>query len=387
MKGVSMFIKADGFIYPYEEKVGGFLAIENGRFGQWQEQVPEEAEILDYSGYVIAPGLFDTHIHGYAGADVMDCQLESLERMSQSLLETGVTSFLPTALTADFDTLNKVCQLVVTAKDTVQGSKIQGLYFEGPYFTETYKGAQNPSYMRNPSIAELDQWLASSQGLLSKIALAPEREGTVEFVKYATEQGVTVALGHSDSTYDEAEKAVEAGASIWVHAYNGMRGLNHRELGMLGAVYHLPNTYAELICDGHHVHPKACDLLMQQKGYDGVALITDCMSAGGMADGDYMLGEFPVRVEAGTARLKDGGNLAGSILQLKDAVKHVVEWGLADVVTAIRMASYVPAKSLNLLDECGQIKAGLPADFIVLNKEMTLQATYLNGQKVWSQDK
>lgn len=381
-----MFIQADGFIYPYEEKVGGFLAVEDGQFGQWQETVPIGAEILDYRGCLIAPGLFDTHIHGYAGADVMDCQLESFEVMSQALPATGVTSFLPTALTADFATLDKVCQLVVSAKEQVTGSKVQGLYFEGPYFTETYKGAQNPAYMRNPDLAELDQWLASSQGLLCKLALAPERKGAADFIAYAKSKGVTLALGHSDATYEEAKQAVAAGASVWVHAYNGMRGLNHRELGMLGAVYYLPETYAELICDGHHVHPSACDLLMQQKGYDGVALITDCMSAGGMAEGDYLLGEFPVRVEAGTARLKEGGSLAGSILQLKDAVKNVVDWGLASPVEAVRMASYIPAKSLGLEETCGQIKAGLPADFIVLDKDLTLQATYINGQKVWSQD-
>lgn len=384
MKKQSIFLKADSFFYSDEEKKGGYLELCEGRFGDWQETVPVEAEILDYTGYLIAPGLVDTHIHGYAGADVMDCQAESLQTMSQRLPETGVTSFLPTALTADRATLTAVCRLVAEMKDSVPGSKIQGLYFEGPYFTETYKGAQNPAYMRNPNQEELDTWLAASQGLLCKLALAPEREGTEDFVQYAIAKGVTIALGHSNATYDEAKEAVAAGASVWVHAYNGMRGLNHRELGMVGAVYHLPDTYAELICDGYHVHPSACDLLFRQKGCDHVALITDCMRAGGMAEGDYLLGEFPVRVEAGTARLKEGGSLAGSILQLKDAVKNVVDWGLASPVEAVRMASYIPAKSLGLEETCGQIKAGLPADFIVLDKDLTLQATYINGQKVWS---
>ena len=162
-----------------------------------------------------------------------------------------------------------------------------------------------------------------------------------------------------------------------------MRELNHREPGMVGAVYNLPNTYAELICDGHHVSPVACDILMQQKGHDHVAMITDCMAAGGQPDGDYMLGEFSVLVENGTARLKDGGNLAGSILKLKDGLKNVVTWGIASPEEAVRMVSLVPAVSVGVDDVCGQIKGGYAADFIVLDEELNLVATYLDGQKVW----
>ena len=176
---------------------------------------------------------------------------------------------------------------------------------------------------------------------------------------------------------------MEAGASVWVHAYNGMRGLNHREPGMVGAVYEMPNTYAELICDGHHVHPSACDILMHQKDHEHVVLITDCMSAGGLEDGDYMLGEFPVTVEKGTARLKSNGALAGSILQLKDAVKNVVNWGIASKAQAINMASLTAAISVGIDDKCGQIKKGRLADFIVLDKDLDLRATYLGGQEAW----
>lgn len=313
----------------------------------------------------------------------MDNKEESLATMSRELLSAGVTSFLPTGLTASFETLNKVCQTTAKFAGKETGARIQGLFFEGPYFTEKYKGAQNPSYMRNPSTSELDQWLASSKGLLKKIALAPEREGTAEFISYACKRGVVVALGHSDATYQEAVEAVEAGASVWVHAYNGMRGLNHREPGMVGAVYNIPNTYAELICDGYHVHICVCDILLHQKRPDHVVLITDCMSAGGQPDGDYMLGEYPVTVENGTARLKSNGALAGSILQLKDGVKNIVDWGLVSKANAIMMASLIPAISVGIDEVCGQIKEGHLADFIVLDKEMNLRATYLAGKKVY----
>lgn len=380
---MTTYIKANKFYYPYETKLGGYLELVDDSFGKWLSTVPEGAQVLDYSGYEIAPGLVDTHIHGFAGADVMDNKEESLATMSRELLSAGVTSFLPTGLTASFETLNKVCQTTAKFAGKETGARIQGLFFEGPYFTEKYKGAQNPSYMRNPSTSELDQWLASSKGLLKKIALAPEREGTAEFISYACKRGVVVALGHSDATYQEAVEAVEAGASVWVHAYNGMRGLNHREPGMVGAVYNIPNTYAELICDGYHVHICVCDILLHQKRPDHVVLITDCMSAGGQPDGDYMLGEYPVTVENGTARLKTNGALAGSILQLKDGVKNIVDWGLVSKDKAIMMASLIPAISVGIDDVCGQIKEGHLADFIVLDKEMNLRATYLAGKKVY----
>ncbi len=381
---MATYLKADRFYYAHETKPAGYLELVDGRFGQWTESVPSAAQVLDYTGYQIAPGLVDTHIHGYAGHDVMDNSADGLRSISQRLPEAGVTSFLPTTLTASSQQLEDICATIADVAGSDKGAKIQGIYFEGPYFTEKYKGAQNAAYMKDPSLEEFKGWQKAAKGLIKKIALAPERQGVESFVSAVTKDGVTVALGHSNATYAEAKAAVAAGASVWVHAYNGMRGLNHREPGMVGAVYHIPQTYAELICDGHHVSPVACDILMQQKGYDHVALITDCMAAGGQPDGDYLLGEFPVVVKDGTARLKDGGNLAGSILKLKDGLKNVVDWGIASPEEAVRMATYIPAKSVGIEDKCGQIKAGRPADFIVLDKAMNLQATYVDGKEVFN---
>lgn len=380
---MTYYISAKRFYFENKIKEGGYLEVVDGHFGDWTEKVPEGAEVLDYSNYQIAPGLVDTHIHGFAGYDVMDNSEESLLGMSQALLSAGVTSFLPTALTAPFEELKAICQTTANTVGKETGAKIQGLFFEGPYFTETYKGAQNPKYMGNPSVEQLKAWQEAAQGKLIKLALAPEREGVAEFIQEATKQGVTIALGHSNATYEEAMAAVEAGASVWVHVYNGMRGFTHREPGMVGAAFDSPETIGELIADGHHVVPAACKVLIKQKTPQGVALITDCMSAGGCPDGDYMLGELPVIVENGTARLKEGGNLAGSILQLKDGVKHVVDWGLVTVAQALQMATSVPAKSVGLENTCGSLKAGLPADFIVLDDSLELQATFVDGRKGW----
>src|SRR5699024_7614175 len=142
----------------------------------------------------------------------------------------------------------------------------------------------------------------------------------------------------------------------------------------------LNNVFSELICDGHHVHPNAADILMQKVGHDHIALITDCMMAGGMPEGNYNLGEFSVVVKDGTARLQSG-SLAGSILKLKEAIKNVVDWGIATPEQAVMMGSYVPAVSCKIDDTCGSIQKGRAADFIVLAPDMSLQATYLDGEK------
>lgn len=378
-----LYLAADVFYFPDGVRTGGYLEIINGTFGKWLSHLPEKGELLDYRGYQVAPGLVDTHIHGFAGVDVMDANPDGLRQMSEALVSTGVTSFLPTTLTSSFEELEKAAISIASVFGTEKGAKIQGIYFEGPYFTEEYKGAQNPIHMKNPSLEEFDRWQKAAEGLIKKIALAPEREGVESFIKGMRDRGVTVALGHSNATYAEAKAAVTAGASVWVHVYNGMRGFTHRELGMVGAAFHIDGTYAEWICDGHHSEPEAGQILMTQKGYDQVVLITDCMRAGGCPDGDYMLGDFPVLVENGTARLVSNGSLAGSVLKLKDGLKNVVKWGLATPEDAIKMASLIPAKSVGIDHLCGQLSEGFPADFIVLDKALDLQATYISGEKAW----
>lgn len=377
------YVKADKFYFPYSVKNEGYLEVKDGKFGRFLKSVPKNSEIIDCSGYQIAPGFVDTHIHGFNGFDVMDDNSKALEEISKALLHTGVTSFLPTTLTDSFGRYLDVCKTIGDFVGKETGARIQGIYLEGPYFTEKYKGAQNEKYMRNPSIEEFRSWQKISGGIIKKIALAPERNGALEFIKEVTSNNIVVSLGHSNATYEESIDAVKAGATVWVHAFNGMRNMEHRELGVVGAMYSLSETFAELICDGYHVHPEACKILSKQKGNEKIVLITDCMRAGGLPDGDYTLGEFPVEVNKGTARLKNNGNLAGSVLKLNDSVKNVIEWGIATPEEAIRMASLNPALSVGIEEKCGQIKEGLLADFIVLNNDFDIVRTYLAGKCVF----
>ncbi|HHT7747612.1 TPA: N-acetylglucosamine-6-phosphate deacetylase [Streptococcus suis] len=378
---MTVFIKAKSIILPESEVESAYLEItDKGQFGRIVTEKPE-GEIVDYSDFHLAPGLVDTHIHGYASHDVMDNDFEGIKVISEGLLSCGVTSWLPTTLTDTTENLDAICETIGTYAGQETGAKIQGIFLEGPFFTEKYKGAQNPKYMSDPSIEKLDNWNSLSKGLVNKIAIAPEREGVKEFIEFANSKAIHTALAHSDATYTQAEAAVEAGANIFVHVYNGMSGLHHREPGMVGAALNLKNVYAEMICDGHHVHPVAAEIVVKARGAEETVLITDCMRAGGMGEGESRLGEFEVVVKDGTARLKESGSLAGSILELIEAVQNVVKWGLVSLPDALRMASLAPARSVNIDHICGRIAEGRAADFIVVDDAGRLQATYLDGVK------
>lgn len=378
-RSMSKYIFADTFFLEGKVEGPGFLEIIDGIFGSFSENSPDGAsEIIDYTGHWIAPGLVDTHIHGFRNHDIMNNDLEGLKQISEGLLTCGVTSFLPTTITSSTEALNHVVEMIGANYKKVCGAKIKGIFLEGPFFTEKHKGAQNARYFSDPSIELLKVWQKLSNHSIKKIAIAPERNGAAEFIEYAVGEKIAVALAHSDATYKEAKQAVENGASIFVHTFNGMSPLHHREPGMAGAAMNLKDVFAEIICDGHHVHPVAANILMNARGKDQTVMVTDCMMAGGMPEGNYLLGEFPVEVKAGAARI-EGGSLAGSILQLKDAVKNVVNWGIATPEEAIYMASTAPAKSIGLDGECGKIAEGYAADFIVLNPDLELIATYLDG--------
>jgi len=375
------YVYADRIILADEVLENAYLEIMDGKFGYASIEKPLLGEIIDYTAKTIAPGLVDTHIHGFHGADVMDNDFKSVKTMSKGLVTTGVTSFLPTTLTSAADLLEEVAAKIGAHYQEVEGARILGIFFEGPWFTEEHKGAQNPAYMGDPDLKQFKKWQAASNGLIKKIAIAPERDGAAEFTRMVTASGVQVALGHSSATYEEALEVVDAGASTFVHTYNGMSGLLHRAPGMVGAAM-ASDAYAEVICDGLHVHPGAAKALIKAKGWEKTILITDSMSAGGMPEGEYKLGEFPVIVKDGAARLISG-NLAGSVLDLMTAVKNVVNWGIAPLEIAVRMATQVPAESIGVGDQVGTIEAGRVADFIVIDENLDLQATYMAGQAVY----
>ena len=381
---MSYFIHSQQIFFPDQPRAGYLEITDQGRFGRFltARTVPR-GKICEAGELIVAPGLVDTHIHGLLGTDVMQNEWVGINKISQGLLQAGVTSWLPTTITAPNKELLAICQTFARHRGQETGARIQGLHFEGPYFTPQKAGAENPQYMTDPDWEEFCAWRKASANLLSKISLAPDRAGSLAFIKKASAHGVTVSLGHSNCDYACTQKAVQAGASMFTHTFNGMPALTHRQPTLANAALTMDGTFSEIICDGHHVDPTLIKALIKTKGSDQVVLVTDCMQAGAMPDGDYYLGELPVYVQDGMARLKKGNNLAGSILLLKDAVKNLVDWGLASPFTAVKMATWNAAKSVHLQNSCGQIKAGLQADLTFFDPQMQLVATFLGGKKAW----
>ena len=378
-------IKADKFFLPAGPQLGGYLMVEDGVFGAWQADEPS-CEIKDYTGSWIAPGMVDTHIHGFYNHSTTDNDPEGIDISSTELARRGTTSWLPTTFTDGVEQIKDACAAIAQADEgrgpDFCGARIQGIYLEGPFFTMMHVGAQNPAYLIDPSEEVFDQWQEAAGGRIVKSAMAAEHDGAAAYAAALNAKGVVTSIGHSDATYDECIAAINAGASCFTHTYNGQRGLHHREPGVVGAAMSTPETYAEIICDGKHVNPGAIKALLQAKGWQHTVLITDCLGCGGMPEGSYTSGGMDVIMKDNLCWLADGKSIAGSVLTLAQGVKNIVDWGIASADIAIRMATEVPARSVHIEDKCGSIMPGRDADFVVFDHELTLVETYVGGQSV-----
>ncbi len=382
-------IKADCFVLPGATMQGGYLAIADGKFVGWSAEAPD-CEIHDLTGCIVGPGLVDTHIHGFFNHATTDRDPEGINASSVELARRGTTCWLPTTFTESVDQIADSCAAIAAADEgrdeSFAGARIGGIYLEGPFFTEAHVGAQNPVYLIDPSVEVFDGWQEKAGGRIVKSALAAEKDGACEYCAALDERDVVTCIGHSDAHYDEALAAVNAGASCFVHTYNGQRGLHHRDPGVVGAAMTTNGTYAEIICDGRHVVPAAVKALVEAKGWDHTVLITDCLGCGGMPEGDYMSGGLPVVMKDGLCylRLEDGstGSIAGSVLTLAEGVKNMVDWQIVTAEQAIRMATEVAARSAHIEERFGFIKPGRDADLTVFNADMTLAATYVGGTLV-----
>ena len=384
MRSGIYYIKADRFLLKEEERQGGYLRVENGLFGDLVTEVPIEANVVDWRGHTIAPGLFDTHIHGVNGHDIMDGTAEAVDEISKAILPLGVTRFLPTTLTASNEDLDKAITAITDAVENgLSGAQSEGIFLEGPYFTEKYQGAQNPIYFKDPSVVEFKAWQDLAKGGIVKIAIAPERDNAMVFIR---EMGrdVFVSIAHTDASYDCCKEAVDAGARKFIHLFNGMSGLHHREPGVVGAALSDSRAYAELICDGFHVHPDVAAMALSIKG-DKLVLITDCMRAGLMPDGDYMLGEYPVVMKDGVARA-ESGSLAGSTLKLIDGVFNLQAWSQEPLYKVWHRGSLSPAASVGKADRLGSIEKGKVADYVVLDDELSVKAVAVEGLLKYERD-
>ena len=369
----------NAFIFTEDFKFvsGGFSVVD----GKFCDVLLEKENAVDLNGAYVIPGLIDVHNHGNSNADFSDGSYEGDLKMARYLGSVGVTSFAPATMTLPYEVIARALEAGLRLhKAPVEGcARLLGVQMEGPFFSEKKKGAQNGEYLRLPDFAAFKALYDGSEGLISIVDLAPELEGSVAFVEQAKKL-CTVSIAHTDSDYEHAKAAVEAGVTHLTHLYNAMPSIHHRKPGVIGAASENPAVSAELICDGIHVHPASVRMAFKLFGADRMVLISDALRCCGMPDGEYELGGQQVFLAENVARLADG-TIAGSATNLFDCMRNAIRFGIPKE-DAVRAATWNPARQIRALDRVGSIANGKLADFVICDETLQRKAVWINGKEI-----
>lgn len=335
-------------------------------------------------GALVAPGFIDLHVHGARGRDFMDGTLESLETLSETLARHGTTSFLPTTLSApDSNTEIALRGFAQHRNRITTGAVPLGIHMEGPFLNPVCRGTHDARHLKPADISAFRRFREVSDNSILKMTIAPEMDEGLALIREATAAGIQISIGHSNATVEQARAAVDAGARHATHTFNAMRPFHQREPGILGQVLTDDRVFAEVICDGIHVHKTALRLLLRVKGIDRTLLITDGLSSVDMPDGLYPLGDKIIVLERGECRDPEG-RLAGSTLTLDRAVRNLVHWFGLPLHEVLAVASATPARSMHLGETKGILAPGADADLVFLDTDLRVVRTMVSGRTVYS---
>jgi len=323
---------------------------------------------------IIVPGFVDLHCHGGGGHTFTTGDVAQARGAAEFHLGHGTTTMLASLVSSPFDLMRDA---TAAYRPLVRAGVVAGVHYEGPYLSGARCGAQNPDFLRDPSVAELIELIKVGEGAVRMVTIAPELPGAAEAIALLREHGVLAAIGHTDATYEQAKAGIAAGGTVGTHLFNGMRPPHHREPGPVVALLDSV-AVCELIADNIHLHPGMLAFAARAAGPDRAALITDAMDAAGMPDGDYELGGQQVVVADRVARLARNGSIAGSTLTMDVALRNAVEAGIP-LADAAAMAATTPARVLGLDDEVGALEAGLRADLVVLDAGLRVKRVLRAG--------
>lgn len=359
----------------------GAFEVVDGKFGAvLPDAVPEDA--IDLQGATVIPGLVEVHSHGNSGADFSDGDYEGLKAMARYYAQCGATSFAPASMTLPYEVLSKA---FATAKQLHEEapaghSRLMGIQMEGPFFSYAKRGAQNPDYLMEPDFEGFRKLYEECDGLIRIVDIAPELPGAAEFVAKAKDL-CTVSIAHTDSDYNHAKAAVDAGITHLTHLYNAMPPIHHRNPGVIPACVENGDVQAEIICDGYHIHPASVRLAFAMFK-NRMVLVSDSGRCAGQPEGyQFDLGGQMAEIRGGVAKLVGSETIACSASNLWKCLTNAISWGVPEE-EAIRAASYNPAKALGVQEKIGSIETGKLADFLVCSADYSQKRIFLAGAEL-----
>lgn len=341
-------------------------------------------ETIDAGGKTLLPGFIDVHAHGAVGYEVMDADPDGLRAMARFYAQHGVTVFLAATWTDSRERIAAALDVVATHQGPQPGgATLLGVYLEGPYLNADKCGAQSTQHIRR---AEREEALAFlDTGVIREMTLAPEFEANHWLIQDCVRRGITVTAAHTNATYEQMQHAARLGVTQMTHTYNAMPGLHHREPGALGAAMSHPDIVCELIADNIHVHPTAMNILFTVKGPDRVILVSDAIRGAGMPDGEFRIDDRIVMVKDGAVRLPDG-TLAGSTLTLECALRNLVQATGHPLDVLWRASSLNAARAIHIAHRKGSLEAGKDADLVLVDDQINVCLTVVEGQIVYRRD-
>lgn len=345
--------------------------------GMFSDMAGDEV-VVDGTGCYLIPGLTDIHFHGCVGYDFCDGTEEAIQAIADYEASVGVTTIVPATMTFGEEKLTSIATAAKAHKNE-KGAILCGINMEGPFIAMSKKGAQNGKYIHRPDVEMFDRLQEAAGGLFRLVDIAPEVDGAMEFIK-AKKGEVVLSIAHSNTDYDTAKEAIEAGISHMTHLYNAMNPINHRNPGPIIAASDSGCCNAELICDNVHIHPAVVRNTLKMFGADKVVFVSDTMMAAGLQDGMYELGGQPVIVKGNLATLEDG-TIAGSNTNLMRCMVTAVKEMDVPLEVAVGCATANPAKAVGLYDKYGSITTGKVANAVLLNKEdLSIKQVILKGE-------
>jgi len=339
--------------------------------------------IIDATDKYISPGFIDVHIQGCGGADFLDDSDDALETISRTSASGGTTSILATTTIRKNDNeFSHLKRLKKVVNQNIGGAKIIGVHLEGPYINEKMKGGFSTNFVKKQSVKEFKNILDILGSDLKMITLAPEVDKDFKITKLAHTQGIIVSIGHSEADYELTKKAFESGVTHVTHLFNAMRGLHHREPGIIGAALTDNNVSVQIIADGYHLHKTILKIIYKLKKRDKIILITDGTAPTGLKEGMTFEGVGgTIKCEKGAIKLKDG-TLAGSALLMNQMVRSLINLADISIKDAIYIASIAPAKLLGIDATKGSIARGKDADITILDKDLNVIETFVEGKRI-----